>query len=171
MNDFVQPAANGKTGFWGKRYNRRLLYLLVLGISALTDYLNLGLVRRTFVFYTLGEGTTVVEDRMFPVLPIQEIEIRRYVEEALLGPVSPETAPLFSRDTKLRSLLYRDGVVYVDLSEAAGLPPVEDAPLKDGEVYRSLYTLEEGIGRNFSAVKEVKLFINGYMIESSNPIP
>jgi hypothetical protein len=106
----------------------------------------------------------VVENRMIPKLPSLELEIRRYVAEALLGPLSPETAPLFSRDTRLRSLLYRDGVVYLDLSEAAGLPPLEGYPLREGEVYQSLYTLEEGIRRNFSAVKEVKLFINGYMV-------
>ena len=101
---------------------------------------------------------------MLPRLSSQELEIRRYVEETLLGPVSPETSPLFFRDTRLRSLLYRDGVVYADLSEPAALPPLEDIPLQEGGVSRSLYTLDEGIRRNFPVVQEVKLFINGHRV-------
>jgi hypothetical protein len=99
---------------------------------------------------------TAVEDRMLKRSSSRELDIGRYVEEALLGPISPDSAPLFPRETRLRSLLYRDGVVYADLSEAAALPPLEG-----GGVFRNLYTLYTGIRRNFSFVKGVRFFIAG----------
>ena len=86
----------------------------------------------------------------------RELNITRYVEEVLLGPVSPDSLLLFPRETRLRSLLYRDGVVYADLSKDAALPPVEG-----GEVLTNLKTLYAGIRRNFPFVKDVRFFIAG----------
>ena len=140
------------------------------------EFVNTRFDRQTFVFYNIIDDSETVEDRMLPHsfyreinardIYIEELELRRYVEEALLGPISPECAPLFSRDTRLRSLLYRNGVVYVDLSESAVLPPMEGIPLRDGTLRRNLQTLENGIKRNFSTAKEVKLFINGYKVDA-----
>jgi hypothetical protein len=165
LNSGNQPPAGGKAGFRRWAYIRRLFYVACLGIFTFQEYLNTGFLRRTFVFYTIKDETPVVEDRMLPRIPVQERELTRYVEEALLGPVTPETAPLFFRETLLRSLLYRDGTVYVDLSEAAALPPLEDVPPKEGEIFQRLRTLSEGIRRNFPAVLEVKLFINVRCVE------
>jgi spore germination protein GerM len=142
---------------------RRFLYLLLLGALAFGEYWTSGYVRRTFIFYTLGEDAELVEERMMARSPSREFEIQRYVEDALLGAVSPESS-LFPRGTKLEAILYRDGVVYADLSEAAALPPDEVVPARGGYVFRSLYTLEEGIRRNFAFVKEVKLFVDGNMV-------
>jgi hypothetical protein len=94
------------------------------------------------------------------------------VEEALLGPVSPNSLPLFPRETRLLSLLYRDGVVYVNLSESAVLPlpespllpegsPVQGALLQGGEVFVNMETLYSGIKRNFSFVRDLRFFIAG----------
>jgi spore germination protein GerM len=88
----------------------------------------------------------------------RETDIARYVEETLLGPVSQGSQPLFPQETRLRSILYRNGVVYADLSESAALPASETA-----EVFRNFYTLNEGIRRNFSYVRDVRLFIEGNM--------
>ncbi|MDR0525666.1 MAG: hypothetical protein LBG90_07335 [Spirochaetaceae bacterium] len=142
----------------------RLLVLVALGIFAGYELMDLPVERRTFVFYRIGTEAAAVEERMLPRYAVAEQEITRYVEEALLGPVLPETAPLFCRDVSLRSLLYRNGTVYADLSEYAVLPPAPDTPLRDGELDRSLRTLEEGIRRNFPQVREIKLFINGNQI-------
>jgi hypothetical protein len=78
------------------------------------------------------------------------------VEEALLGPVSPDSLPLFPREARLGSLLYRDGVVFANFSEDAVLPPVEG-----GEVMENLRTLHTGIRRNFPFVRDVRFFIAG----------
>jgi len=86
----------------------------------------------------------------------RETDIRRYVDEVLLGPSFPELDPLFPRGTKLNSFMYRETVVYADLSESAALP-LEGS----WDVFRSLLTLNEGIRRNFPFVGDVRLFIGG----------
>jgi hypothetical protein len=113
--------------------------------------------RRTFVFYTFDRGEALVEDRMLPRSASREEDIARYVEEALLGPVSLEAAPLLARGARLRSLIFRDGTVYGDLSQSAALP-VSGAKT---DVFTGMLTLNEGIRRNFSYVSNVKLFIEG----------
>ena len=160
--------------FLSVKRNRRLLYLVVIGLIALGDFLFSGLVRRTFVFYSYIGENTVVEDRLLHRSYNRETDIRRYVDEALLGPISPEVEPLFPRETRLNSFMYRGDVVYADLSEAAALPlsdtgtevnePADQEPPplpQGGDVFRSLLTLNEGIRRNFSFVKDVRLFIGG----------
>jgi len=133
-----------------------LSFLAVLPMVALIDFFALGLARRTFVFYAIDDGAISVEDRMLKRSPSRELAVTRYVEEALLGPVSPNSLPLFPKETRLRSLLYRDGVVYADFSENAVLPPPEG-----GEVLQNLQTLHAGITRNFPYVREARFFIAG----------
>jgi len=156
------------------------VFLAALAAAALIEFLVLGLARKTFVFYAIDSGKASVEERMLRVgsrvsggklayASPREVQITRYVEEALLGPISANSLPLFPRETRLLSLLYRDGVVYVDLSEdaalplAGGLPPLESASSSGGggEVFTSLETLYHGIKRNFSFVKDVRFFIAG----------
>ncbi|MDR2304507.1 MAG: GerMN domain-containing protein [Treponema sp.] len=135
---------------------RYAVCLLILGILALSDFFYAGLVRRTFVFYSLRDGETVVEDRMLKASAGREEDLRRYVEETLLGPVSPDAAPLFPRETRLRSLFFRDGTVYVDLSESAVL----SYPGR-GNAWRDFFTFYGGIKRNFPYVRDVRLFVGG----------
>jgi len=151
-----------KTGFF-------LLALLFLAIAALIEFFHLGLARRTFLFYDIDSGIVIVENRLLPVSrgdalafygsrrsSPRELDITRYVEEALLGPVSSNAMPLFPRETRLRSLLYRNGIVYLDLSEEAALPPPEG-----GEVFLNMKTLYAGIRRNFPFIRDIRLFIAG----------
>ena len=81
---------------------------------------------------------------------------QRYLDEVLLGPVSHGLDPLFPRETRLHSFMLREGVAYANLTEAAALPLQGS-----GDVFRSLLTLNEGLRRNFSYVRDVKLFIGG----------
>jgi hypothetical protein len=156
MNAIGERIINVLAAFFGKAWYRRFLYLLILCIFALAEYYHTALTRTTFVFYSINNGTPAVEERMLPLPRSREEKVAGYVEETLLGPVSQDSTPLFSRDTRLESLLYRDGVVYLDLSEAAALPPE-----RGGDVFRSLETLHRGILRNFSFVRKVRLFIAG----------
>jgi len=142
--------------FFSKKQNRRIFYLAVICLFALGEFLLSGLVRRTFIFYSNIEGKSVIEDRMLRQSSDRETNIRRYVDEVLLGPASPDSAPLFPRETRLLSFLYRNGVVYTGLSETAALPSGAN-----GDVFRSLLTLNQGIRRNFHQVKDVRLFIGG----------
>jgi hypothetical protein len=43
-----------------------------------------------------------------------EGDIIRYKEEKIMGPVAPDLLPLFPRETRLKSLLFRNGVVYAE---------------------------------------------------------
>ncbi|MDR2924296.1 MAG: GerMN domain-containing protein [Treponema sp.] len=150
-----------KSGFF-------LLALLLLAAAVLIDFFTLGLARRTFMFYDIDSGVVIVENRLLPVSrentqasygsrrSPQELDITRYVEEALLGPVSSNAMPLFPRETRLHSLLYREGVVYMNLSEEAALPPPEG-----GEVFMNMKTLYAGVRRNFPFVRELRFFIAG----------
>jgi hypothetical protein len=133
-----------------------LLFLLIPITAALVEFITSGLARRSFVFYAISDGFETVEDRMLSRSPSRELNIKRYVEEALLGPFSPDSLPLFPRETKLQSLLYRDGIVYADISIEAALPPLEG-----GEVLQNFETLHTGIKRNFSFVRDVRFFIAG----------
>jgi hypothetical protein len=142
--------------FLAVKSSRRLAILVLIGLFALGNFVVLGLVRRTFVFYSVADRSIIVEDRMLNRSGDRETDIARYVEEVLLGPVTPDLAPLFPLETRLRSLLYRDGVVYVDLSDPAALP-VEKEP----GVWGNFQTLYQGILRNFSYVREVRLFVAG----------
>jgi len=111
------------------------------------------------VFYTVNEGIISVEDRMLKRSISREGDITRYTEEVLLGPVAPDLLPLFPRETRLKSLLYRNGVVFVDFSADAALPPIEG-----GRTIDNFHTFRDGILRNFSYVKDVRFFIEGKAI-------
>ena len=141
---------------FGTKRNRRLFCLVAISLFALGEFLLSGLVRRTFLFYSNIGGHSVIEDRMLHQSSDKETDIHRYVDEVLLGPASPDSAPLFPRETRLHSFMYRDGIVYTGLSESAAVP-VNGA----GDVFRSLLTLNQGIRRNFPQVKNVRLFIGG----------
>jgi hypothetical protein len=156
MNEILKKILSSSGVFLSKAKNRRLTYLVIICLIALGEFLFSGLVRRTFVFYSSLEGKTVVEDRMLRRSRDRETDIRRYVDEVLLGPSFPNLDPLFPRGTKLNSLMYRETVAYADLSESAALP-LEGS----WDVFRSLLTLNEGIRRNFPFVGDVRLFIGG----------
>jgi hypothetical protein len=155
MNGFFKAFLGACARFFASKSRHRLALLAALGLAALVEFLVSGLARRTFVFYTIDGGVLTVEDRMLKRGRSKELELTRYVEEAVLGPVSPGLLALFPSGTRLRSLLFREGVVYLDFSEEAALSP-------NGEGhFRDFYTLYSGIKRNFPFVNDVRFFIEG----------
>jgi len=145
--------------FFMNRRNRRLLYLLAICLIALGEYLHLGLVRRTFVFYSTRDDSMVVENRFLHRSGDRETDIRRYIEEALLGPKSSGLKIPFYRGTRLLTIMYNEGVVHANFSEDAALPPPDD-----GTVFHNLLTLNKGVRRNFPFVKDVRIFIGGNQV-------
>ena len=158
MNE-IKEIIKSIAGFLASKTKRRTLFIVILFLAAITEFFVLGLARRTFVFYNNISGSIVVEDRMLKRSRHRETNIIRYTEEALLGPVAPDFLPLFPRETRLRSLLYRDNVVYADFSADAVLPPIEG-----GETLKNFRILHAGILRNFSYVKDVRFFIEGQAV-------
>jgi len=135
---------------------RNLFLIGIISVVAVIDFIGLGLARRTFIFYTISGGNIIVEDRLLKHSSSREEDVTRYTEETLLGPVSPDLLPLFPRETKLRSLLFRNKAVYVDLTESAAFGCTADR-----EVIDNFRTLRGGILRNFSYVNDVRFFIEG----------
>jgi len=159
MNALPNTVFRSIAEFMSSTARRRLLWIGILCLAAVAEFFILGLARRTFVFYTINDGIIVVEDRMLKHSKSREGDIIRYTEEVLLGPVAPDLLPLFPRETRLKSLLYRNGVVYADFTEEAELPPVEG-----GRTLDNFKTLHEGILRNFSYVRDARFFIEGRAI-------
>jgi len=156
MKEHINATIRSIADFFSFTVKRRLFFIAVLALTALTEFLVLGLARRTFIFYTVNDGGIVVEDRMLKRSKSREGDIICYTEEMLLGPVTPDLLPLFPRETRLESLLYRDGVVFADFSADAALPPIEG-----GKTINNFRTFYDGILRNFPYVKDVRFFIEG----------
>jgi len=135
---------------------RRLAYLVIITVFAFSELDHSGLSRRTFEFFAFDDGRSVVEDRMLHDTGTEEGDVRAYVEELLMGPVSVDFAPLLTKGTKLSSFMFRDGTVFADFSRDAVFPVPGGRPLLDG-----FLAMNQGIRRNFPAVSDVKFFISG----------
>ena len=162
---FPRRAALTIVNFLSKKHNAALAGLLLLCAIALADYLSANFTRRTFVFRSMDTGQDHVEERMIMRTASRETDISRYVEEVILGPLSPGTVPLIDQNTRLEALLLREDVVYLDLSEEAAIPTAGGSVLDNFEVLR------EGITRNFPFVKEVRIFIAGNEPASAHQRP
>jgi len=176
MNDETRNKPAIFPRFPTTKFSKKALLLAILGIllsAALLEFLISGYARRTFVFHTIEGRLETVEERNMRVSeknPMysssREINISRYVEDAILGPISPDSLPLFPRETRLLSLFYRDGVVYVNFSEEAAMLPMESLPLhgfplQNEGVFANMETLHLGIIRNFPYVQDTRFFIDG----------
>jgi spore germination protein GerM len=135
---------------------RRLAYLAVITVFAFIELNKGSFSRRTFEFFAFDDNRSVVEDRMLHKTDSRENDIKAYVEELIMGPVSVDFAPLLTKGTKLHSFMFRDGTVFADFSRDAVLPVQGGRPLFDG-----FLALNQGIRRNFPLVSDVKLFVNG----------
>jgi len=148
--------------FFTSPFKLCLLLLAVLGVVALIDYLNLGLSRRTFVFYSIDDGEMAVEDRMLRHSRLKEEDIIRYTEETIQGPVSPNLSPLFPYETRLKSLMLRDKTIYADFTESAALRLPDKLVKGEGRaILDNFRTLYDSILRNFPYVSDIWFFIEG----------
>jgi hypothetical protein len=143
--------------------NASVVFAVLLGglfLFAFTDYIFTARVSRSFVFPDMDGKGSSVEYRFLPRTRGLENQIEQYVAEALLGPVSVDSSSLFIKGTRVLSVLARDGVAYIDLSEDAALSAQTGTSatfLRD-----SIAELVAGIGRNFPSLKRVSVFIGGY---------
>jgi hypothetical protein len=146
--------------FLSRKHNAAVAGLVLLCAIALADYLTADFTRRTFLFKSMDTRQDNIEERMIMLTGSRETDISRYVEEVILGPLSPESIPLIDRNARLDALLLRENVVYIDLSEEAVIPVAEYSLLDDFEVLRG------EIMRNFPFVAEVRIFIAGNEVVS-----
>ena len=157
--EITKAALSAIVDFVTSKYKLRLLLIILLMCGAITDFIINGQSRRTFIFYDYVNENVIVEDRMFKRSSCRETALRRYIEEALLGPITQDFVPLFPRETQLKTLLYRDRIIYADFTKSAAIPLDEGRNPKENFI-----TLKEGIFRNFSYVKDIRFFVEGQII-------
>jgi hypothetical protein len=119
--------------------------------------------RVMMTFYTVADGRNLVEERVMKNVGAEGLaaEVKRYVEEVLLGPISHGAAGFFPVGT-VQSCIVDGETVFIGLPAQAGLAGVTGA---DGgytvDSMRALETLRKDIGRNFRQLKNIALFIDG----------
>jgi hypothetical protein len=154
---------NRENTFFKHGHIYALVVLLILTAAAGVLYHRFPRARRTFIFY--GQSGEVFGSRLIGKAS-EETDLRRYIEEALLGPESVENTPLFAPGTRLFSFIYSDGDVYAGFTPLAAMPAGLFAGKTAGGTGGSLLPdsfqiLRDGIKRNFPAVREVKFFVHG----------
>ncbi len=153
VSDFIRNA-------FSRAYIVFAVLLFGLFLFALADYIFSAKVYRSFVFPDNNGKGSSVEYRFLPRSRGLENRIEQYVAETLLGPVSVDSSSLFIKGTRVLSVLAREGMAYIDLSEDAALSAQSGSSatfLRD-----SLAELDAGIGRNFPSLKRVSVFIGGH---------
>jgi hypothetical protein len=114
--------------------------------------------RRVFYFPSYDDDKIHTEVRFLPSESVQG-DVRLFVDELLLGPLTNRYRILFSQGTRVRSCMQNDSTLYLDLSEEA-LFNIDPAPPVD----IAADILEKNIKQNFSSIKTVEVFIDGKKI-------
>ncbi len=114
-------------------------------------------VARTLFFPRTTRTELSSERRLVPRVPDAEREVRLLVEELLLGPVNIAHTRILPRETRIRSLLRRDDVVYLDLTAE----PIVERSDTDGMVETAIEAIERSILFNFRSVEEVVITVGG----------
>ena len=112
-------------------------------------------IRYVFMFQSAATGKICMESRYLPRRPVQG-KVNCYVDELLLGPLTAEYRPLFTRGTRAQSCFVRGGVLYVDLSDAL----VSQA---DGasEIQQGMELFRKNILYNFKNIHTIEVFVAG----------
>ncbi len=94
-----------------------------------------------------------VELRSVRKFSSREERLKTFVSEVLLGPMDIKLAPLFPRETLLRSLLLRGGTLYIDFEPSL--------LLAEGDLRESFRYLERNIRYNFRGIQKIQFLIGG----------
>ena len=121
-------------------------------------------IRYVFMFQSAATGKICMESRYLPKDPVQG-DVNCYVDELLLGPLTAEYRPLFTRGTRAQSCFVRSGVLYVDLSDAL----VSQA---DGasEIRQGMELFRKNILYNFKNIHTIEVFVAGNHAYEKNAV-
>ena len=89
-------------------------------------------------------------------------DIKQYVDEILLGPISPQARLLFPLGTNVRSCFVSGKILYLDLSEEA-------LQITSGEASNTVFALKilkKNLFTNFKNIDIINLFIMGKKVEA-----
>jgi hypothetical protein len=137
--------------------------MVLLAVIAFFDLRARDSSRMVMTFYTAADGKSLVEERLMKNTESRAIEMKvtGYVDEVLLGPLSPGAAGFFPVAT-VQSCVVSDGTAYIGLPSSVGLAGTRNADDHlTVDTARSFDTLKKDIGRNFRDLKDIVLFIEG----------
>jgi len=121
-------------------------------------------IRRVFMFQSAATGKICMESRYLPRRPVQG-KVNCYVDELLLGPLTAEYRPLFTRGTRAQSCFVRDGILYVDLSDA--LISESDGA---SEIRQGMELFRKNILYNFKNINTIEVFVAGNHAYEKNAV-
>ena len=121
-------------------------------------------VRYVFMFQSAATGKICMESRYLPRRPVQG-KVNCYVDELLLGPLTAEYRPLFTRGTRAQSCFVRDGILYVDLSDA--LISESDGA---SEIGQGMELFRKNILYNFKNINTIEVFVAGNHAYEKNAV-
>ena len=99
----------------------------------------------------------VTEERFLPRHRDAERDARELVDAAMLGPARHGAARLFPPSASVRTLIVRQGVLYVDISAQAAIPdPLAPLPLAEAAA-----ALTRTVRFNFRWIREVAFTVGG----------
>ena len=134
-----------------------ILFVFLLVLSLTLFFVGKPWHPRVLFFPETSTGKLVGERRFLPPRSGLTPQIELYVQELILGPANPLLTRIVSREVRLRSVIARDGTVYVNLSrEIIELQP--GAPLSFDQ---SLQAIANGVLYNFPKVRDLYLLVEG----------
>ena len=141
-----------------------VLLALVLSLS-LYLFSNLG-VRRTFIFEPVNGGELIFEVRHLPTNSPQG-NLKLYVDELLLGSITPSCKMLFPVGTKAKACFTKGNILYLNLSNEA-LQIKSDNEISDFAVATEI--LQKNIFTNFKNINIIKLYVGENEVYADNKL-
>jgi hypothetical protein len=147
----------------GKLTKKIIVMLIVVFLFSFTHYAAGAYYKRKLVLFfpVRGERVFTGEIRTLKRKLSEEENIRLLISELLLGPADILHDRLVSREARLKSVLFRDGKLYIDLSFNTLFSESENRLVFE-EIIRGI---KKSVYFNFRNVK--KIFIS---IEGSQPL-
>lgn len=110
---------------------------------------------KVFFFTSRLTGDYRGEMRHIPRTNSVEENIRFFVEDLILGPISISLEPVVSKTTRLNTILLRDNVLFLDFTREI----FRDHP--PFSLQESMMMIEKNVKFNFPALKETVISIDG----------
>lgn len=118
--------------------------------------------RRVIVFESKADPEEMSYEVRFLHKPLNKDAVSQYVEELLLGPLSPQGRMLFPLGTEVRSCFVDGNVLYLDLSEEA----LQIFPGETTASVDAIKILKKNLFTNFKNIDIINVFIMGNRVEA-----
>ena len=135
-----------------------IIALIALVVSAVYCYkIQKIYIERTLFFVEPVSKAVVMEHRLIAEKQDLELNVELLIKDELLGPALLVRDSVFPSGTRLNHVLFRDGVLYADLSLDAMFPSAHSG-LNFAD---SIQILKNTISFNFPEIKNIVVTIDG----------